>query len=46
VAAAGTCTVTVTFTPTTVANGKAATADVTDGTGNKTVSIAVTGNGI
>jgi hypothetical protein len=44
VAAGATCTATVTFTPTTV-GAKAASADITDGTGNKTVSIAVTGNG-
>jgi hypothetical protein len=46
VAAGATCTVTVSFVPTTVAAGKTATADITDGTANKTVSITLTGNGI
>ncbi len=46
VVAAGTCTVTVSFVPTAVAAGNTATVEITDGTANKTVSIALTGNGI
>jgi hypothetical protein len=46
VAATGTCTVTVSFTPAVAAVGKTAAAEITDGSANKTVSIALTGNGI
>jgi hypothetical protein len=45
VAAGATCTATVTFSPT-VAAAAEATADITDGTANKTVSIPLSGTGI